>query len=331
MSEFTVSAVFAPSTRTPEHIALAERLGYERAWCFDSPALYADVWMVLARAAAITDRIGLGPGVLVPSLRHPMVTASAIASLEAWAPGRVSVALGAGLTGRMAMGQKPMRWAEVDDHVRVVRSLLAGEVCEWEGEPIALLQGPNFGATRPIDVPIIVGADGPKGFAVAERHADGVVSPVSGRVGSATQFAHRIVLTWGTVLDDGETLVDQRVVDATEPGLAVMYHLALLNGPEAIDALPGGDRFRVAAGSVDPRSLHLALHEGHFVVPNALDGFPPEAFETLLPKVSLTGDRARVRERLERFAGHGVTEVAYQPIGPDIERELEAFAEVALG
>jgi 5,10-methylenetetrahydromethanopterin reductase len=50
-------------------------LGYRRAWLYDSPALATDVWMVLSRCAQRTSRIGLGPGVLVPSLRHPMVNA----------------------------------------------------------------------------------------------------------------------------------------------------------------------------------------------------------------------------------------------------------------
>src|SRR5690348_1561457 len=66
---------FATSLETPEHIRLAEELGYERALCYDSPALYPDVWVILNQAAERTDRIVLGPGVLIPSLRHPMVTA----------------------------------------------------------------------------------------------------------------------------------------------------------------------------------------------------------------------------------------------------------------
>ena len=63
-------------------------LGYRRAWLYDSPALATDVWMVLSRCAERTSRIGLGPGVLVPSLRHPMVNAAAIAELVNQAPGR---------------------------------------------------------------------------------------------------------------------------------------------------------------------------------------------------------------------------------------------------
>src|SRR3954470_4674421 len=106
---------------TPAHVAEAESLGYGRAWCYDSPALYPDVWMILGLAAARTSRIGLGPAVLVPSLRHPMTKAAAIATLEAQAPGRVAVAIGSGFTGRMVLGQKPMRWADVASYVRAVQ------------------------------------------------------------------------------------------------------------------------------------------------------------------------------------------------------------------
>ena len=108
-----ISCAFAPAASTPNHIVLAEKLGYERAWCYDSPALYSDAWMTLALAAEQTTRIGLGPAVLIPSLRHPMVNAAAIAGLAGIAPGRVAAVFGAGFSGRYTLGQPPMRWADV--------------------------------------------------------------------------------------------------------------------------------------------------------------------------------------------------------------------------
>ena len=39
---------------------LAEELGYETAWVYDTPALQLDVWMTLALAGVRTDRIRLG-------------------------------------------------------------------------------------------------------------------------------------------------------------------------------------------------------------------------------------------------------------------------------
>ena len=117
---------------SPEHVALAEELGYRRAWFYDTPQQSPDVWMMLALAAEQTKRIGLGPGVLVPSLRHPMVNAAATAALEALAPGRVAVAFGTGFTGRRAMGvPSPIRWSYME-----AISAPTGAFCEarpWNG------------------------------------------------------------------------------------------------------------------------------------------------------------------------------------------------------
>src|SRR5215212_4868418 len=96
---------------SPSRVAIAEELGYDRAWFYDTPQQSPDVWMMLALAAERTERIGLGPGVLVPSLRHPMVNAAATAALEAVAPGRVAVAFGTGFSGRRAMGYGAIPWA----------------------------------------------------------------------------------------------------------------------------------------------------------------------------------------------------------------------------
>ena len=88
-----ISCQFATSLRSAEHIAAAEAVGYQRAWLFDTPAQSPDVWAMLALAAQQTRRIGLGPGVLVPTLRHPMVNASGAAMLSAlafWTATRMS-------------------------------------------------------------------------------------------------------------------------------------------------------------------------------------------------------------------------------------------------
>ena len=110
-----ISCAFATSMNTPTHVAVVEELGYRRAWLYDSPALYPDVWIALARCAERTSRIGLGTGVLIPSLRHPMTTAAAVATLVALAPGRLELGIGSGFTGRMTLGQKPLRWSFVRD------------------------------------------------------------------------------------------------------------------------------------------------------------------------------------------------------------------------
>src|SRR5262245_55615360 len=117
-----LSCAFATSPESHEHARIAEALGYRRAFFFDSPALYPDVWVQLCRAAECTERIGLGPGVLIPSLRHPMTNAAAIATLAGLAgAARVVVGAGSGFTGRMTMGQRAMRWSDVAAYVRTLR------------------------------------------------------------------------------------------------------------------------------------------------------------------------------------------------------------------
>ena len=169
-----VSCAFPTALDSPDNIALAEQLGYARAWVYDTPQQSPDVWMTLALAAERTERIGLGPGVLIPSLRHPMVNAAATATLAALAPGRVAIAFGTGFTGRRAMGYRAITWAYMESYIRAYRGLLQGEVVEWEGAQMQMLHPDGHAPARPVDVPILVGALGPKGHKVANELGDGL-------------------------------------------------------------------------------------------------------------------------------------------------------------
>jgi len=178
-----ISAQFATSLRSAEHIVAAEQLGYDRAWLFDTPHESPDVWMMLALAAERTTWIGLGPGVLVPSLRHPMVNASATAALEALAPGRVAVAFGTGFAGARALGAAPTTWPYLRDYVAAFRALLAGATVLWQGARMQMMHPDGHAPERPIDVPILISALGPKGLAVATELADGLFT-VNGQTAS---------------------------------------------------------------------------------------------------------------------------------------------------
>ena len=324
-----ISCAFATSSGTPTHVELAELLGYKRAWLYDSPALYPDVWMMLTRCAERTSRIGLGPGVLVPSLRHPMVNAAAIAELVSQAPGRVAVAIGSGFTGRMALGQRPMPWRQVADYVRCLRALLAGETAEWEGAKVRMLQLPGFGAQRPISVPILIGADGPKGLAVAAELGDGVFSAAVPQPDAAKVSDWRALLCFGTVLDQGEDLTSARAVDAAGPGAVVMYHAMYERGGAAVDGLPGGQSWREAIEAYPTDERHLAVHAGHLVKANPTDEPHVASLVPLATSMALTGPAEQIAEKIAGLAALGVTEIVYQPAGSDIERELKAFASAA--
>lgn len=324
-----ISCVLAPSLDTPAHIELAERLGYRSAWCYDSPAVYADPWMVLALAAGRTAVIGLGPASLVPSLRHPVVTAAALATLAGLAPGRVSTAFGTGLTGRMLLGERPMRWAEVEEYVRTVRALLRGEEATWNGSLVRLAQPAGFAAALPADIAVLVAADGPRGRAVAAGLGDGVLTTRAPRQ-AAGPGGRQVLLAFGTVLGDGEDPASPRAVAAAGPALAAAYHAIYESkGADGVDKLPGGREWREAVEAVEAPRRHLAVHQGHLVTLGKHDEALLAKAAPLLASWTMTGTGADISARLRALASAGVTEIAYQPMGPDIPRELAAFAQAA--
>src|SRR5213595_2949651 len=100
-----------PGPRTVEYALLAENLGFRAVWCPEVPAFGPDIWVTLARIAEKTKRIKFGPAVLIPSYRHPMTQASAIATVEQMAPGRLQVGFGTGFTGRAGMDKPALTLA----------------------------------------------------------------------------------------------------------------------------------------------------------------------------------------------------------------------------
>jgi 5,10-methylenetetrahydromethanopterin reductase len=323
-----ISCASPTTLDSPEHVALAEDLGYERAWLYDTPQQSPDVWMMLALAAQRTERIGLGPGVLVPSLRNPMVNAAATAALVALAPDRVAVAFGTGFTGRRAMGYRAIPWAYMEAYIRAYRGLLRGETVEWEGARMRMLHPPGHGVPRPVEVPVIISALGPKGAAVTRELADGLFITLT-LPEFAKEFSSVSYLFWGTVLDDGEDPDSERVRAAAGPGLALAYHGAYEFGTP-LSELPGGAEWEAVIERTAPSERHLAVHEQHCVGLNQADQAAWDAGgHALLEQATVSGTADQVAARLSDLAGAGVTELVYQPSGPDIPRELETFMAAA--
>jgi 5,10-methylenetetrahydromethanopterin reductase len=319
-----ISAQFATSLQSPAHIAVAEELGYDRAWLFDTPHESPDVWMVLALAADRTATIGLGPGVIVPTLRHPMVNASAAAALAALAPGRVAVAFGTGFAGARALGAAPASWSYLRDYVHAFRGLLSGARVWWQGTRIQMMHPNGHAPRRPIDIPLLISALGPKGIAVASELADGLFT-VNGQTRYAAQFAWAALGLHGTVLADGESLDSARVRAAAGPGNALAYHAAYEFGGDVTE-LPAGDVWLDTINQTPLQDRHLAVHDQHLVALNRADTAAWAAGSwTAIGQTTLTGTTKEIGRRVSDLAAEGITEIIYQPTGPDITGELEAF------
>jgi len=317
--------LFSPNIATPDLCAVAEQLGYTRAWVTDSPTFMADPWITLGRAADRTSTIRLGICALTPRMRHLVATAGAAATLDAVAPGRVDLVVGTGFTSQAMINQPPARWAEAEAYVRGLRELLSGAETEWDGQVVGLPYGRLSGITLPAQVSLLVAAHGPKGRAVGQRVADGIVTNPGHGTSNEVWAGERVfVQINGTVLDPGEGFDSPRVLDAAGPAAALHLHIGA-DGVAGESAEVRG--FQAALAAVDARRRHIETHRGHLTELTEIER--PWVTPELIRSATETGTPAEMASRLGELAESGVAGVIYFPAGPNLRRELESFARVA--
>ncbi|MDE0885013.1 MAG: LLM class F420-dependent oxidoreductase [Myxococcota bacterium] len=175
-----------PPTNLIEIAKEAETLGYDSLWTAE--AWGSDAFTPLAYVAAHTSRIKLGTAVVQLSARTPTATAMATLTLDHLSKGRVI--LGLGVSGPQVVegwyGQpfsKPL--ARTREYIDIIRQVLRREApvtspgphypLPYSGEGAWGLGKPLRAITHPLraDVPIFMGAEGPKNVALAAEIADG--------------------------------------------------------------------------------------------------------------------------------------------------------------
>ena len=132
--------------------------------------------IALAGVATRTRRIGLGISVYLAALRHPLVVAKQIASLDQLSGGRVLLGVGAGWipeeyeTLGIPFGE---RGRVLDEHIQAMRTLWRDEQPRYAGQHYRF---DNIGfEPKPVrrDVPIWVGGNSPAARRRAARLGDG--------------------------------------------------------------------------------------------------------------------------------------------------------------
>ncbi len=306
----------------------AEALGFSHAWFVDTQLLCADLFASMAVAAVHTSRIRLGTGVLVPSNRIAPVTANGLATVNKLAPGRIDFGIGTGFTARNTMGLPAMRLADLREHVRVVRGLLAGETveCELEGQRRKIrFLNPEAGL---VDIghrlPLHLSAFGPRARALTVEIADGWMHFV-GRLapglramrettdacraaGRDPASLYTTAFAMGCVLAEGEGHASPRARAQAGPFALTFYH-AIMDGslpmrvPSAL--APAVTEYRAMYEAYEPADArYLQLHRGHFMFPRPEE----ERFLTadLLRDMTFTARAEELRDRIRalRDAGH---------------------------
>ncbi len=138
-----ISVNLMPTSKVEKLVELAElseKLGYKRCWVYDEGLHTRDVFVTLTSIAIATKKILIGPGITNPYVRHPGITASAIASLDEVSNGRSFIGLGAG--GGLTLNPlgierlKPV--TTVSETVVALRGLFSGQKIDLEGNEFSL-------------------------------------------------------------------------------------------------------------------------------------------------------------------------------------------------
>ena len=311
----------------------AEALGYDAVWFADNPLLWPDCYMMLTLAAQATQKIRLGTGIAVPGLRLAPVTAHSIASINQIAPGRVFLGIGVGGSGARVVGNKPMRIAQFDEYLRVLRGLLDGQEVEYTAETgtqsIRFLNAAQGFRNVEDRIPLYVAANGPKGLRLAGRYGDGLVS-ISGEDADTTASRldmvrrgaqeagrtlgpdfHTTAVANVVVLRPGEDLRSERVIAGTEALVTAMLHVTYGNYQQT------GDE------SLMPSFMHGVWEEYRDYV-ESLDTPPELRFRELLE-----GHGTHCLPEEERFVTPALIEACALVAGPDEIAERLRKAESA--
>lgn len=150
---------------TSRMAALGERLGYDLVGVADTPGNAMDMWVALGLAAARTERVSLAACVTNLISRHPVVTASAAASLDALSGGRFILGVGTGHSAAVSAGARPSGPRAFREGLAFTRALLGGER--------ATLNGVTTVLPRAARVPVYAAGSGPGALAAAGAVADG--------------------------------------------------------------------------------------------------------------------------------------------------------------
>ena len=331
--------VFGYWSAQPNHQAVplaqeAERLGYDSVWTAESWGNCAFTY--LTWIAAHTSTIRLGTGVVQLSARTPSATAMAAMTLDHLSNGRLI--LGLGVSGPQVVegwyGQEyPKPLARTREYVEVIRKALRREgpltndgefyPLPYRGEGSSGLGKPHKIMTHPLrsEIPIFLGAEGPKNVAQTAEIADGWLpldySPFRPEV-YADQIAH------------------------AKPGFEINA-LARVSVTDDVAAglwpVKAGLGFYIGGMGAKGQNYHTKLmarmgyeEEAYKIQDLFFAGKRDEAIaavpDDFADEISLIGPPSRIRERLDSWERSPVTSLMVSARDAD---ELRAIRDAVLG
>jgi F420-dependent oxidoreductase-like protein len=291
----------------------AERLGFDSAWTAE--AYGSDVFSPLCWIGARTSRIKLGTAVMQISARTPACVAMTAATIDHLSGGRLI--LGIGVSGPQVVegwyGQPfPRPMARTREFVTLVRTMLRREgPVTFDGRHYQLPLRAGTGLGKPLklivhplrrEIPIYLGAEGPKNVAMATEIADGWL-PLFFSPHRAGIYAESL-RNLRPGFDIACTVTVSMHDDLEQALLPIKWALAFYIGGMGAEQknfhlnLIGRLGFEAEAARVQQLFLEGKRAEAVAAVP-----------DRLADEISLAGSAARIRDRLQAWRESPVTTI----------------------
>ena len=321
----------------------AERSGFDAV--FAAEAWGSDAFTPLAWWGHRTSRIRLGTSIVQLSGRTPTSCAMHALTLDHLSGGRVI--LGLGVSGPQVVEgwygrpfSKPL--ARTREYIDIIRQVMAREApvtsegphypLPYTGEGAVGLGKPLKPITHPLraDLPIWMGAEGPKNVALAAEVADGWL-PI--------YFSPRVADMYHGWLDEGFARPGARRTRETFEIAATTQLIVTDDKGATYDAMRPWVALYIGGMGAKEQNFHKAVFErmgyedvAAQIQEHFLAGRKEEAAalvpDELIAEISIIGNAAEVREDVKRWEEAGVTMLVLTLRSPD---EVRQVADVVLG
>ncbi|MGQ0846793.1 MAG: LLM class F420-dependent oxidoreductase [Sporichthyaceae bacterium] len=318
----------------------AERLGFSVVWIAE--AYGSDAVSVLGYLAAKTSTIDIGAAVLQIPARAATITAMTTATLDTLTDGRFR--LGLGVSGpQVSEGWYGVKFDDplgrTREYVEVVRAALSRERVDYQGRHHVLPLPDGLGKPLHLTihpprehVPIYFGAVGPKNLALTGEIGDGwlalfpALEKMQALIGSIakSRAEHGRDMTSFDVAPSLPLVPGEDVAacaDFTRPFTALYIGGMGAKGKNFYHGLATEMGYGRQADEVQEAYLDKRYDDAAAALPLEL-----------LDSIALLGSRERIAERLQAYAGVGVTTINVMVRHPNIELcrgALRTLAEAA--
>jgi probable F420-dependent oxidoreductase len=160
---------------------------------YDADTKLYDLIALTAAVARATKRIAIITGIYLATLRHPLMTARSIATLDELSNGRFQLGVGAGWNQaeiEILGGSFADRGSILDEVIAILQAAMRGGPFEHHGRHFDF--GPVLVSQRPFNVPILFGGHSAPALRRAARLGDGWVSSISNNPDELLDVAGKI-------------------------------------------------------------------------------------------------------------------------------------------